>query len=143
MRQVIGFLNCSKKNGLSNEKYVPRKRPRDFSQAGILVVDIAAEEVKTRCRRPGVPECRPPSRERSLLCFAIGVGSPASTRSLSKRGPHSQAHLTMTPVASVYPDSCVASFRKDLDGRNVHFFAALAGRAFSAAGHQQALELRH
>ena len=41
MRQVIGFLNCSKKNGLSNEKYVPRKRPRDFSQAGILVVDIA------------------------------------------------------------------------------------------------------
>ena len=128
MRQVIGFLNCSKKNGLSNEKYVPRKRPRDFSQADILVVDI--EEVKTRCRRPG-------------LCFAIGVGSPASTRSLSKRGPHSQAHLTMTPVASVYPDSCVASFRKDLDGRNVHFFAALAGRAFSAAGHQQALELRH
>jgi hypothetical protein len=71
------------------------------------------------------------------------VGSPASTRSLSKRGPHSQAHLTMTSVASVYPDSCVASFRKDLDGRNVHFFAALAGRAFSAAGHQQALELRH
>ena len=49
----------------------------------------------------------------------------------------------MTSVASVYPDSCVASFRKDLDGRNVHFFAALAGRAFSAAGHQQALELRH
>jgi hypothetical protein len=41
MRQVIGFLNCSKKNGLSNEKYVPRKRPRDFYQAGILVVDIA------------------------------------------------------------------------------------------------------
>jgi hypothetical protein len=131
MRQVIGFLNCSKKNGLSNEKYVPRKRPRDFYQAGILVVDIG-----TRCRRPGVPECRPPSRERSLLCFAIGVGSPASTRSLSKRGPHSQAHLTMTPVASVYPDSCVASFRKDLDGRDVHCFAALAGRAFSAAGHQ-------
>jgi hypothetical protein len=41
MRQVIGFLNCSKKNGLSNEKYVPRKRPRDFYQAGILVVDTA------------------------------------------------------------------------------------------------------
>ena len=41
MLQVVGFLNCLKKNGLSNEKYVPRKRPRDFSQAGTLVVDIA------------------------------------------------------------------------------------------------------
>jgi len=70
----------------------------------------------------------------ALLCG--WVGSPASTRSLSKRGPHSQAHLTMTPVAPVDPDSRVASFRKHFDGRNIHFFAALAGRAFSAAGHQ-------
>jgi hypothetical protein len=86
----------------------------------------------------------PPALEgKEPTLFCVRVGSPASTRSLSKRGPHSQAHLTMTSVASVYPDSCVASFRKDLDGRNVHFFAALAGRAFSAAGHQQALELRH
>jgi hypothetical protein len=59
-----------------------------------------------------------------------------STWNLNKRGPHSQAHFTMTPVASVYADSRVASFRKHLDGRNVHFFSALAGRAFSAAGHQ-------
>jgi hypothetical protein len=81
----------------------------------------------------------PPALEgKEPTLFCDRVGSPASTRSLSKRGPHSQAHLTMTSVASVYPDSCVASFRKDLDGRNVHFFAALAGRAFSAAGHQGA-----
>jgi len=72
----------------------------------------------------------------NIALFCVRVGSPASTRSLSKRGPHSQAHLTMTPVAPVYPDSRVASFRKHFDGRNVHFFAALAGRAFSAAGHQ-------
>ena len=137
MPQVLGFLNCLKKNGLSNEKYAPRKRPRDFSQAGILVVDIAPpEESKTRCRRPGVPECRPPSDGKEPTLFCVRVGSPASTRSLSKRGPHSQAHLTMTPVAPVDPDSRVASFRKHFDGRNIHFFAALAGRAFSAAGHQ-------
>ena len=48
MRQVIGFLNCSKKNGLSNEKYVPRKRPRDFYQACILVVDIAPPPRRSR-----------------------------------------------------------------------------------------------
>ena len=72
----------------------------------------------------------------NIALFCVRVGSPASTRSLSKCGPHSQAHLTMTPVASVYLDSCVASFRKDLDARDVHCFAALAGSAFSAAGHQ-------
>ena len=72
----------------------------------------------------------------NIALFCVRVGSPASTRSLSKRGPHGQAHLTMTPVAPVDPDSRVASFRKHFDGRNVHFFAALAGRAFSAAGHQ-------
>ena len=59
MRQVVGFLNCLKKNGLSNEKYVPRKRPRDF-QAGTLVVDIAAERVEDCCRREGEAECPPP-----------------------------------------------------------------------------------
>jgi len=79
----------------------------------------------------------------NITLFCVRVRSPASTGSSSKRGPHSQAHLTMTPVASVYPDSRVASLRKHLDGRNVHFFAALADRAFSAAGHQQALKLRH
>jgi hypothetical protein len=132
IRRVAGFLNCLKKNGLSNEKYVPRKRPRDLSQAGTLVVD-ADEREKPNATRPG----------KELTLFCVRVGSSANTRSLSKLGPHSQAHLAMTPVALVYPDSCVASFRKHLDGCNVHFFSALAGRAFSAAGHQQALKLRH
>ena len=144
MRQVIGFLNCSKKNGLSNEKYVPRKRPRDFYQACILVVDIAPRRGgQDPLPTTGSTRMPPALEGKEPTLFCVRVGSPASTRSLSKRGPHSQAHLTMTSVASVYPDSCVASFRKDLDGRNVHFFAALAGRAFSAAGHQQAHELRH
>jgi hypothetical protein len=41
----------------------------------------------------------------------------------------------MTSTASVYPDRCVTSFGKHLNGRNVHLFSALASRAFSAAGH--------
>jgi hypothetical protein len=56
MRQVVGFLNCLKKNGLSNEKYVPRKRPRNF-QAGALVVDIVAERVG----RPAAEEKEKPN----------------------------------------------------------------------------------
>jgi len=62
MRQVAGFLNCLKKNGLSNEKYVPRKRPRDF-QPGALVVDIAAERVEDRL----------PKRGRSRMPPAVGL----------------------------------------------------------------------
>jgi hypothetical protein len=54
MRQVVGFLTCLKKNGLSNEKYVLRKRPRDFFQAGTLVVDIAAERVEDRLPKRGL-----------------------------------------------------------------------------------------
>jgi hypothetical protein len=107
MRQVVGFLNCLKKNGLSNEKYVPRKRPRDFSQAGTLVVDIAAEQGQDRLPKRGRSRM-PPALRRKGAYFVL-------------RSPNSRADLTITPVASVYPDSCVTSFRKHLDGRNVHF----------------------
>jgi hypothetical protein len=65
MRQVVGFLTCLKKNGLSNEKYVPRKRPRDFFQAGTLVGDIA----RRAGRRPAAEEREKPnatSRESSF-----------------------------------------------------------------------------
>jgi len=107
MRQVVGFLNCLKKNGLSNEKYVPRKRPRDFFRAGTPVVDIAAEQVEDRLPTRGRSRM-PPAVRRKGAYFVL-------------RSPNSRAHLTITPVASVYPDSCVTSFRKHLDGRNVHF----------------------
>src|SRR6516225_5896714 len=107
MRQVVGFLNCLKKNGLSNEKYVPRKRPRDFFRAGRPVVDIAAEQVEDRLPTRGRSRM-PPAVRRKGAYFVL-------------RSPHSQARLTITPVASVYPDSCVTSYRKHLDGRNVHF----------------------
>jgi hypothetical protein len=78
MRQVVGFLNCLKKNGLSNEKYVPRKRPRDFSQAGTLVVDIAAEQGQDRLAdEREKPNATRPETERSPLCFAFPKQSGA------------------------------------------------------------------
>src|SRR5262249_3917452 len=85
MRQVVGFLNCLKKNGLSNEKYVPRKRPRDFSRAGTLVVDMAAEQGQDRLPRRG-GSGMPPAVRRKGAYFVL-------------RSPHSQARLTITPVA--------------------------------------------
>src|SRR6516165_10641338 len=79
MRQVVGFLNCLKKNGLSNEKYVPRKRPRDVSQAGTLVVDIAAEQGQDRLPTRGRSRM-PPALRRKGAYFVL-------------RSPNSRAHL--------------------------------------------------
>ena len=75
MRQVIGFLNCSKKNGLSNEKYVPRKRPRDFSQAGILVVDIARRGGQDPLPTTGSTRMPPAleGKEPTLFCDRGGI----------------------------------------------------------------------
>ena len=72
MRRVAGFLNCLKKNGLSNEKYVPRKRPRDFSQAGIPVVDIA-EQVEDRLPTTGSTRM-PPALGRKGAYFVLRSG---------------------------------------------------------------------
>jgi hypothetical protein len=121
MRQVVGFLNCLKKNGLSNEKYVPRKRPRDFSRAGTLVVDMAAEQGQDRLPTRGRSRM-PPAVRRKGAYFVL-------------RSPHSQARLTITPVARY--TRTAASLEASRWSQRPFLFSARAGRAFSAAGHQQ------
>jgi len=124
MRQVVGFLNCLKKNGLSNEKYVPRKRPRDFFRAGTPVVDIAAEQVEDRL----------PTRGRSRM--------PPAVR---RKGAYFVLRFPTQSGASYDNTGCIG-----MPGQLRHFlqeasrwsqrpflFSARAGRAFSAAGHQQ------
>jgi len=121
MRQVVGFLNCLKKNGLSNEKYVPRKRPRDFSQAGTLVVDRAGA-------RPAADEREKPNAtrretERSLLCFAFPKQSGASYDNTGCIGIPGQLRHFLQEASRW--------------SQRPLLFSARAGRAFSAGGHQQ------
>src|SRR5262249_32370530 len=119
MRQVVGFLNCLKKNGLSNEKYVPRKPPRDFSQAGTLVVDIAAEQEQDRLPTRGRSRMPPPC----LLCFAFPKQSG---------GPYDNTGCIGIPGQ-------LRHFLQEASrwSQCPFLFSARAGRDFSAGGHQQ------
>jgi len=121
MRQVVGFLNCLKKNGLSNEKYVPRKPPRDFSQAGTLVVDIAAEQEQDRLPTRGRSRMPPPC----LLCFAFPTQSGASYDNTGCIGIPGQLRHFLQEASRW--------------SQRPFLFSAWAGRAFSAGGHQQML----
>jgi hypothetical protein len=50
-----------------------------------------------------------------------------------RRGPDRQSHLSLTRIATVDADCCVAPMWKSLNGYNVHFPATLASGTFRAA----------
>ena len=141
MRQVVGFLNCLKKNGLSNEKYVPRKRPRSCNCSRLFIAsqarrpDVLSESRHTgrgyrrrAAARPAAderekPNATRPETERSPLCFAFPKQSGAPYDNTGCIGIPGQLRHFLQEASRW--------------SQRPFLFSARAGRAFSAGGHQQ------
>ncbi len=72
-------------------------------------------------------------KQRSPASLAMLAAMRRSGRRVGS--PDSKAHLVSACGATVHSDVRVASFRKLVDARNLHFFPAPTLGQFSAAGH--------